>query len=72
MNMNKQIINNYPRKNTDWQYINYLENVIRDLKEELRMEKEYSSKLYYDNLYLKHQKIPQLEGTIKYYKQSLL
>lgn len=38
--MNKQIINNYPRKNTDWKYINYLENIIKELKEENKLIKE--------------------------------
>lgn len=34
MNMNKKIINKYDKKNIDWTYIEYLENMIKELKEE--------------------------------------
>lgn len=40
MNMSKKIINNYPRQNNDWQYINYLEDKIKELKEENKQLKE--------------------------------
>lgn len=69
---NKKCITNYPRKNTDWKYINYLEDKIKVLEEELRLEKKLSSKFKQDYIYLKHQTIPQLENKILYYKQSLL
>ena len=58
--MNKQIINNYPRKNTDWKYINYLENVIKELKEENKQLKESGRELIKEN------------RKLAYYKQSLL
>lgn len=37
---NKKCITTYDRKNTDWKYINYLENVIKELKEENKIIKE--------------------------------
>lgn len=70
--MSKQLITNYPRKNTDWKYINYLEDKIKILEEELRIEKKLSAKFKQDYNYLKHQTIPQLENKLSYYKQSLL
>lgn len=68
----KKIINDYPRKNDDWKYINFLEDKIKVLEEELRIEKKRSSKFNQDYNYLKHQTIPQLENKLSYYKQSLL
>lgn len=69
--MSKQLITNYPRKNTDWKYINYLEDKIKILEEELRIEKKLTAKFKQDYNYLKHQTIPQLENKLAYYKQSL-
>ena len=70
--MTKKVLRTYPRKNTDWEYINYLENKIKILEEELRIEKKLSSKFKQDYTYLKHQTIPQLENKLQYHKQSLL
>ena len=70
--MTKKVLRTYPRKNTDWEYINYLENKIKILEEELRIEKKLSAKFKQDYTYLKHQTIPQLENKLQYHKQSLL
>lgn len=83
--MSKQIITNYPRKNTDWKYINYLEDTIKELKQELEDRREEKIKWINrsykkDNmLILKDLKIEQyqseieqLKSSIQYYKQSLL
>lgn len=70
--MTKKVLRTYPRKNTDWEYINYLEDKIKILEEELRIEKKLSAKFKQDYTYLKHQTIPQLENKLQYHKQSLL
>lgn len=70
--MASEIIKDYPRDTKDWKYINFLENKIKILEEEIRIEKKLSSKYIQDYHYLKHQTIPRLEDKIAYYKQSLL
>lgn len=72
--MSKQLITNYPRKNTDWKYINYLENYIKELKEENKQIKESRRGLIKENNILKNkiQYYKTLENKIQYYKQSLL
>ena len=85
MSMSKKIITNYPRKNTDWKYINYLEDTIKELKQELEDTREEKIKWINrsykkDNiLILKDLKIEQyqseieqLKNSLQYYKQSLL
>lgn len=69
--MSKQLITNYPRKNTDWKYINYLENGIKELKEENKRLKEGRRGLINKNIKLSNE-IEQLENKLAYYKQSLL
>lgn len=69
--MSKQLITNYPRKNTDWKYINYLENSIKELKEENKRLKEGRRGLINKNIKLSNE-IEQLENKLAYYKQSLL
>lgn len=81
----KKIITNYPRKNTDWKYVNYLEDTIKELKKELEDTREEKIKWINrsykkDNiLILKDLKIEQyqseieqLKNSLQYYKQSLL
>ena len=70
--MTKKVLRTYVRQNEDWQYINYLEDKIKILEEELRIEKKLSAKFKQDYTYLKHQTIPQLENKLQYHKQSLL
>lgn len=48
--MNKKIINKYDKKNVDWTYIEYLENMIQELKEEnsvLSRQKQIREKEYF-------------------------
>lgn len=83
--MSKKIINDYPRKKIDWKYINYLENTVKELKQELENTREEKIKWINrsyekDNiLILKDLKIEQyqseieqLKNSLQYYKQSLL
>ena len=70
--MTKKVLRTYVRQNEDWEYINYLEDKIKILEEELRIEKKLSAKFKQDYTYLKHQTIPQLENKLQYHKQSLL
>ena len=70
--MTKKVLRTYVRQNEDWTYINYLEDKIKILEEELRIEKKLSAKFKQDYTYLKHQTIPQLENKLQYHKQSLL
>ena len=70
--MTKKVLRTYTRKNTDWKYINYLEDKIKILEEELRIEKKLSAKFKQDYNYLKHQTIPQLKNILSYQKQSRL
>lgn len=82
---NKKCITTYPRKNIDWKYINYLENTVKELKQELESTREEKIKWINrsykkDNiLILKDLKIEQyqseieqLKNSLQYYKQSLL
>lgn len=76
----KKCIKTYPRNNTDWKYINFLEDKIKILEEDLKLEKLFHSKIRQQYLYatrqtipqlkleisnLKHQRIPQLENELK-------
>ena len=70
--MTKKVLKTYTRKNTDWKYINYLEDKIKILEEELRIEKKLSAKFKQDYTYLKNQTIPQLKNILSYQKQSRL
>ena len=70
--MTKKVLKTYTRKNTDWKYINYLEDKIKILEEELRIEKKLSAKFKQDYTYLKYQTIPQLKNILSYQKQSRL
>lgn len=81
----KKIITNYPRKNTDWKYVNYLEDTIKELKQELEDTREEKIKWINrsykkDNLLILkdlkieqyQSEIEQLKNSLQYYKQSLL
>lgn len=83
--MTSEIIKDYQRKNIDWKYINYLENTVKELKQELESTREEKIKWINrsykkDNiLILKDLKIEQyqseieqLKSNLQYYKQSLL
>ena len=72
MSKQKEHVKHYDRKEIDWRYVNFLEDKIKILEEELRIEKKLSGKFKQERNYLKHQTIPQLENKISYYKQSLL
>ena len=62
--MTKKVLRTYVRQNEDWGYVNYLENSITELKNELKIEKALNTslrkninRLYYENEKLENELI---------------
>ena len=62
--MTKKVLRTYVRQNEDWAYINYLENSITEMKNELKIEKALNTslrkninRLYYENEKLENELI---------------
>lgn len=62
--MTKKVLRTYARQNEDWGYINYLENRITEMKNDLKIEKSLNNslrkninRLYYENEKLENELI---------------
>ena len=60
--MTKKVLRTYVRQNEDWGYINYLENRITEMKNDLKIEKSLNNslrkninRLYYENAKLENE-----------------
>ena len=71
--MTKKVLRTYVRQNEDWGYINYLENNITELKNELKKDKALNTSLIknYNRLYYENEKLENELTMIKEQNKSL-
>ena len=71
--MNKKVLRTYVRQNEDWTYINYLENSITELKNELKKDKALNTSLIknYNRLYYENEKLENELTMLKEQNKSL-
>lgn len=71
--MTKKVLRTYVRQNEDWSYINYLENSITELKNELKKDKSLNTSLIknYNRLYYENEKLENELTMIKEQNKSL-
>ena len=76
--MTKKVLRTYVRQNEDWGYINYLENRITEMKNELKKDKALNTslrkninRLYYENEKLENE-LTMLKEQNKSLKNELL
>lgn len=71
--MTKKVLRTYVRQNEDWSYINYLENSITELKNELKKDKSLNTSLIknYNRLYYEKEKLENELTMIKEQNKSL-
>ena len=71
--MTKKVLRTYVRQNEDWGYVNYLENSITELKNELKKDKELNTSLIknYNRLYYENEKLENELTMIKEQNKSL-
>lgn len=71
--MTKKVLRTYVRQNEDWGYINYLENRITEMKNDLKIEKALYTSLIqkYNRLYYENEKLENELTMIKEQNKSL-
>ena len=71
--MTKKVLRTYTRQNEDWGYINYLENRITEMKNDLKIEKALNTSLIqkYNRLYYENEKLENELTIIKEQNKSL-
>ena len=71
--MTKKVLRTYVRQNEDWTYINYLENRITEMKNELKKDKALNTSLIknYNRLYYENEKLENELTIIKEQNKSL-
>ena len=71
--MTKKVLRTYVRQNEDWTYINYLENRITEMKNELKKDKALNTSLIknYNRLYYENEKLENELTMIKEQNKSL-
>ena len=71
--MTKKVLRTYVRQNEDWGYVNYLENSITELKNELKKDKALNTSLIknYNRLYYENEKLENELTMLKEQNKSL-
>ena len=71
--MTKKVLRTYVRQNEDWGYINYLENSITEMKNEIKKDKALNTSLIqkYNRLYYENEKLKNELTMIKEQNKSL-
>lgn len=71
--MTKKVLRTYVRENEDWAYVNYLENSITELKNELKKDKALNTNLIknYNRLYYENEKLENELTMLKEQNKSL-
>lgn len=71
--MTKKVLRTYVRQNEDWGYINYLENTITEMKNEIKKDKALNTSLIqkYNRLYYENEKLENELTMIKEQNKSL-
>lgn len=71
--MTKKVLRTYVRQNEDWGYINYLENSITEMKNEIKKDKALNTSLIqkYNRLYYENEKLENELTMIKEQNKSL-